>query len=169
MTDGIPETRFICDRMAGSLCRYLRLMGYDTFSANDLPPGDRKEDTHLLMIAHKEERILLTRDAELTQRDRERVLYLTSNNSEEQIRQIFDAGLIDPVLRLTRCSLCNSLLKRIDPEDILSVTGEIPDFCPKGKVVFWCPQCRKIYWEGSHTRSMQSRIDKCANKSGIPK
>ncbi|MFH0967638.1 MAG: Mut7-C RNAse domain-containing protein [Methanobacteriota archaeon] len=42
MTDRTQETRFICDRMVGSVCRYLRLMGYDTFSANDLPPEIEK-------------------------------------------------------------------------------------------------------------------------------
>lgn len=165
MTDEIPETRFICDRMAGSLCRYLRLMGYDTLSANDLPSGDRKEDTRLLKIARNEYRILVTRDAELARRDRTLTLYLNHQKCEDQIRQMTDAGLIIPVLRLTRCSLCNSRLERIAQENLRPGSNDIPEFCPKGESAFWCPQCRKVYWEGSHTRSMRCRIESIS-KSG---
>jgi uncharacterized protein with PIN domain len=159
MTEQTLEAMFICDRMVGSLCRYLRLMGYDTLSANDLPPGNRKEDTYLLTIARKEHRFLLTRDAELARRDSTWALYLVQERCEDQIRQIASAGLIMPALRLSRCSLCNCLLERITLEKLPSICTHIPEFCPKTECIFWCPQCRKVYWEGSHTRNMQSRID----------
>jgi len=52
--------RFLTDRMLGTLTRYLRFMGYDTMSANSLSPGNTREDTLLLDIASKDDRILLT-------------------------------------------------------------------------------------------------------------
>ncbi len=42
-----PEgrARFVADRMLGTLTRYLRLMGYDTLSANALSPGNPRRRT----------------------------------------------------------------------------------------------------------------------------
>jgi uncharacterized protein with PIN domain len=50
MKEKLPDTepRFITDRMLGTLTRYLRFMGYDTVSANDLYEGNRREDSLLL-------------------------------------------------------------------------------------------------------------------------
>ena len=152
------ETRFICDRMAGSLCRYLRLMGYDTLSANDLPTGDPKEDTKLLMIARNEARILLTRDAELAQRDSRHTVYLDGESIRSQIQQLMTASLIIPRLRLTRCSLCNSTLIPITPDNLAKLLQKNPDFDYSPAEVSWCPRCMKAYWEGSHTAHIRTRI-----------
>jgi|GEM_PF-4280056 len=54
--------------MLGTLTQYLRFMGYDTRSANELKPGNSREDTELLELAERGDRILLTRDAELARR-----------------------------------------------------------------------------------------------------
>lgn len=163
MGDEIPERQFICDRMAGSLCRYLRLMGYDTLDANDLPMGNRREDTLLLKTAEEENRIVLTRDAELARRDRRLTLYLAGEKLEDQIRQLTKARLITPLLRLTRCSVCNNLLIPLSDETLSrhkdEITDIIPDLSPEEGEILWCQKCRKAYWEGSHTRSMKRRID----------
>ncbi len=119
------ENQFICDRMAGSLCRRLRLLGYDTRDANDLPQGNPKEDTLLLSIASEENRLLLTRDAELSQRDKELVIYLSGDTLEDQIRQLIRSGLIVPELRLIRCSICNHLLTSISAETLMLQRTEI--------------------------------------------
>lgn len=164
MTTNTHEHRFICDRMAGSLCRHLRLMGYDTLSANNLPPGNRREDTLLLQKAHEEDRILLTRDAELSRRDNSQVLYLTSEKIGEQLRQLIRAGLIAPIIRLTRCSICNNPLVPIPQDDLSELRRKIPDFDPGAALVLWCTGCRKAYWEGSHTSNMRTRIDRLARE-----
>ena len=167
MTKTAHEHRFICDRMAGSLCRHLRLMGYDTLSANDLPAGNRREDTLLLKKASEEDRILLTRDAELARRDNSQVIYLTSEKIGEQLRQLINAGLISPVIRLTRCSLCNTPLIPISRDDRSKLTEKIPDFDPGDAPVLWCTGCKKAYWEGSHTINMRIRIDLIARERDI--
>jgi len=97
--------------MLGTLTRYLRFMGYDTMSANSLSPGNTREDTLLLEIATREDRILLTRDRELARRGVERVVYITSEDIMSQIRQLADSGLIEPEVRMSRCSLCNTRLR----------------------------------------------------------
>lgn len=151
-----PETRFIADRMLGTLTRYLRFMGYDTTSANSLAEGKPDEDTILLDIAGQEGRILLTRDAELARRGREHTVHVTSEEVMDQIQQLINAGLIERRLRLSRCSLCNTPLRE-------ATTCEIggAEYAPKdwrNLAFFWCENCSKLYWNGSHGKQLEERI-----------
>lgn len=154
--DSRPEKRFIADRMLGTLTRYLRFMGYDTTSANSLAEGKPNEDTILLDMAGQEERILLTRDAELARRGKERAVLVTSEDVMEQVQQLIDSGLIERRLTLSRCSLCNTPLREANTCEI----GEA-DYAPKdwrGLSFFWCGRCRKLYWNGSHGKQLEDRI-----------
>lgn len=148
--------------MLGALCKFLRLLGYDTLNANDLTPGNPKEDSILLILAESEDRFLLTRDAELARRNPNRVYYLASERVEDQIRTLIIAGYIKPNLRLTRCSLCNHLLAPASDEDLSKFLKENPSIIfnssPDEEKIMWCRNCRKIYWEGSHTRKMREQI-----------
>jgi uncharacterized protein with PIN domain len=150
------EPRFIADRMLGTLTRYLRFMGYDTTSANGLAQGNAKEDTLLLELAQKEHRILLTRDAELARRGKEQAVLVRSEVVLEQVRQLLELNLIERRLTLSRCSLCNTPVREAFECEI-----EGADYAPKewrGLSFFWCEQCRKLYWNGSHGRMLGERI-----------
>lgn len=162
MSDQFFENRFMCDRMAGSLCKYLRLMGYDTRDANDLPVGDRKEDTRILQIARQEKRIVLTRDGEFSRRDPHTVYYLSHEKLEDQLRELISANLIAPKLRLSRCSVCNTPLSLITIEDLMHLNEGVilPELSAENTPAFWCHACRKGYWEGSHTRNMRVMIER---------
>ena len=151
-----PENRFIADRMLGTLTRYLRFMGYDTTSANGLAEGNPKEDTLLLELAQQEGRVLLTRDAELARRGKERAVLVISEDVVDQVEQLIGSGLIERRLLLTRCSLCNEPLRE-------ATTCEIgqAEYAPKdwrGLQFFWCDRCRRLYWNGSHGRQLGERI-----------
>lgn len=150
--------RFVSDRMLGSLTRYLRFMGYDTLSANSLAEGNRREDTILLEIASRDGRVLLTRDRDLAGRGREGgAVLVESEDVLEQVRQLSGIGLIEPELRMTRCSLCNALLRRATRREVHEA-----DYAPRqfpDLEFFWCPRCRRLYWMGSHGRSLQKRIE----------
>ncbi|MDK2974795.1 MAG: uncharacterized protein PWP08_1166 [Methanofollis sp.] len=142
--------------MLGTLTRYLRLMGYDTLSANALSPGNPREDTVLLSIAAADGRLLLTRDAELARRGRERAVYLAPENPMEQVRYLAGMGLIVLSLRFDRCSLCNTPLRAARKREIESAA-----YAPaerQGLLFYWCPICRRLYWEGSHTRRIRRQI-----------
>jgi len=151
--------RFLADRMLGTLTRYLRFMGFDVLSANSLRPGDRREDTTLLGIARHGRRILLTRDRELARRGANQAVLVESEDVLEQVRQLVNAGLIDPDIRLRmkRCSLCNACLRRASEEEIRKT-----DYAPQQRndlEFFWCPRCRKLYWMGSHGRNLAERLE----------
>ncbi len=150
------KVRFLTDRMLGTLARYLRFMGYDTLSANQLAPGDRKEDTRLLEIAGSDGRILLTRDRELAARGGSAAVFVEDEEVMEQVRQLTSLGLIEPVIRMSRCSLCNEPLRRAREAEILEA-----DYAPARRndlQFFWCRRCRKLYWTGSHQRNLEKRM-----------
>ncbi len=150
------EPRFLTDRMLGTLTRYLRFMGYDTKSASTLAGGDNREDTSLLKIALSEGRILLTRDRELARRGGEHAIWISSEEVIDQVRQLALLGLITPEIRMSRCSLCNGLLRPARRHEV-----EAADYAPQGVTglaYYWCPGCRKLYWMGSHGDDLMRRL-----------
>jgi hypothetical protein len=150
------RTQFIADRMLGTLCRYLRFMGYDTISANSLSQGNSLEDTLLLRIAMDEGRVLLTMDRELAARAGMTGVLVTSGDVIDQVQQLKNAGFIDAELRMTRCSLCNTVLREASGDEILGAEYAPDD--KHGLSFFFCPSCRKLYWNGSHGKHLADRI-----------
>ena len=143
--------------MLGTLSRYLRFMGYNTVSANGFAEGNAKEDTLLLKLAMQENRILLTRDTELAMRGKERAVLVKSDEVMEQVQQLIDRGLVVRRLLMSRCSLCNTVLREATVQEI---TGA--DYAPKDKdglTFCWCEQCSKLYWNGSHGKHISERIE----------
>jgi hypothetical protein len=142
--------------MLGTLTRYLRFMGYDTTSANGLAEGNPREDTLLLDMAEQQHRLLLTRDAELARRGKEQVVYVRSEDVMEQVQQLIDYQLIKRRLAMSRCSLCNTVLREANTCEI-----QHTDYAPKdwrNLSFFWCEHCKKLYWNGSHGKQLEERL-----------
>ena len=140
----------LCDHMLGTLAKWLRFMGYDT--AYPGPLGD----TELIDLAKREGRVLLTRDKELAARC-PRALRVRSDDLEEQIREVASALGLRLSEPLSRCSLCNTLLVHVSPED---AKGAVPEGVWARHQEFWqCPQCRRMYWQGSHWDKMVGRLN----------
>ncbi|MDO8841030.1 Mut7-C RNAse domain-containing protein [Methanocalculus sp.] len=158
-----PERKFLGDRMLGTLTRYLRFLGYDCESADTLPSGNPGEDTMLLAWAEKEGRILLTRDRELAGRAREHGMYIREKDILDQVKMLREHGLIDLKVRLIRCSLCNTLLRGATDEEIRG-TDYAPSV-PGDFIYLWCPTCRRLYWNGTHSESIIRRIDDLSQRS----
>lgn len=149
-------TRFVADRMLGTLCRYLRFMGYDTVSANGFSTGNAKEDTLLLELAGRENRVLLTRDTELARRGKERAVLIRGEDVMAQVKQLLDCGLVERRLPMTRCSLCNTELRKASADEISGA-----EYAPNdgaGFTFYWCSSCQKLYWNGSHGKRLAERI-----------
>lgn len=151
------ERKFITDRMLGTLTRYLRFMGYDTASASDLRVGDRREDTVLLNKARIERRILLTKDAELARRGGEIALLVPAEDVMEQVQHLINAGLVRRRLTMSRCSLCNTELREATANEV-----EETSYAPEDRrnlMFWWCGRCHKLYWNGSHGRHLERRVE----------
>lgn len=142
--------------MLGTLCRYLRFMGYDTESAAGMREGNPREDTLLLRAAERTGRILLTRDQELACRAGSLAVLVCGNDVLVQLRQLVSQGLIEPYLQMNRCSLCNEPLRPARDHEVASAA-----YAPKNRKdhrFFWCRRCRKLYWTGSHAENLEKRI-----------
>jgi len=151
--------RFLCDHMLGTLAKWLRFLGYDTLYPGPLDDGDLKE------LAAREERVLLTRDKQLSGRV-PGALYVGSDDLDEQFTQVIRAFRLTSESAMSRCSVCNELIEAVPkerardrvPEGVFSRQGEF----------WWCPKCGRFYWQGSHFEHMWAKfreIDARANAS----
>ncbi len=146
--------KFLVDRMLGKLAKGLRMLGYDTIYY-------RGEDAHqLLQLARQEGRVILTRNTKLVpRRSEDQILRVTQDKPLLQLRELIQKGHIalDEENLFSRCLLCNTLLNEIPREE---VEGKVPDFIfYQQKEFFQCPECRRIYWQGSHPKNMQKKLD----------
>jgi uncharacterized protein with PIN domain len=145
--------KLLCDHMLGTLARWLRFMGYDTAYPGPL------DDTELLLLADREDRVLLTRDKELASRSAA-AIRVRSDDLEEQIREVASALELKVVDPLSRCSLCNAVLVAARKED---VTDRVPAGVRARHETFWrCPSCGRVYWQGSHWDKMVARLSQLA-------
>lgn len=153
------DLHFLCDEMLAGLGRWLRIAGYNTAIAER---GRRDRD--LVEQAHTERRILLTRDRHLVQirgaNDRTVILQGDKINAcaiELTQRLSLDCNH-DP---LSRCTLCNV---RLEVADLRLLDALPPRIRGQGSPVNACPQCGRLYWEGSHVRRMRRRLEHFARQ-----
>ncbi|MBN1370217.1 MAG: Mut7-C RNAse domain-containing protein [Dehalococcoidaceae bacterium] len=148
--------KFVVDANAGKLVGWLRLMGYDTrfFSAGP--------DRELIRTALEDRRILLTRDTLLAERKLVKngtvgTVILTSDAAEEQIKQVFaELGLKPDFAPFSRCLACNG---KLEPVEAATVKGLVPPYVFKTRSIFSrCPDCERIYWQGTHWEAMNARL-----------
>lgn len=147
--------KFLCDQMLGTLAKWLRIYGFDTFYANrDMI------DLELLEISKKENRTLITRDKNLiiaARRENLKTIEIKTIDLDEQIGIVLRNIKPDKTKILSRCILCNAKVKNVKKQD---VQGKVPEKIFENNEKFWfCKNCNKIYWQGSHYEKMFEKID----------
>ncbi len=137
--------------MLGRLATWLRLLGYDTAF---LPDAD---DHELARIARAEDRILLTRDVELTRRRGVRHLLIESEQVNEQLRQVFRALRLTTRAAFSRCAECNIVLESASKTQIRE---QVPPYVFQTQTRFLrCRRCGKVYWRGTHWARIVAQIE----------
>lgn len=145
--------KFLADRTLGKLAKRLRMLGYDTlyYSGQDLH--------QLIHLARDEERVILTRDTKLAlKRPNDRIVTLAENIPSRQLQEVVQKNRLslDDDLLFSRCLFCNKQIVGIPHQD---AEGKVPDFVFNQQKEFYrCPQCGKIYWQGSHLVNMRKRV-----------
>jgi uncharacterized protein with PIN domain len=158
MMNDLP-LRFLADCMLGRLTKWLRLLGYDT--AYDNVAADHE----LARRARAESRVLLTRDHDLAARRGLCALLLRSEVLEEQVQEVRDAFGPPPDPALSRCSVCNVVLERVSPAEVVD---RLPPYVLKTQTEFHrCPGCGRIYWPGSHVQEMRNQMEAFAEKEDV--
>lgn len=146
--------KFILDIHLGKLSKYLRLLGFDSLYRNDY------KDREIVNLSLADNRIILTRDKGLLKiKEVVRGYWVRNTNPERQLKEIlkrFDLKtLITP---FSICMMCNGKIERIDKKEIRERIDQ-PIFS-RFDEFFFCKDCGKIYWKGSHYKSMIKFIDK---------
>jgi hypothetical protein len=148
-----PAGRFVVDVHLGRLCKYLRILGFDT-SFNPL-----WNDQEIMAISRNEKRIILTRDRGILKNSNISFgCLIRSIKPQEQLRQVLDRyGLYDSINPLTRCLKCNGRIKSVQAGSVIEKVGE--NTKKYFKDFYQCSSCGRIYWKGSHFKRMTREID----------
>ena len=151
MSPGL-RPRFLADCNVGRLARWLRALGYDaSYHA-------RIDDSELVREAAAENRVLLTRDRDLTRRrviqtGVVRAILIRDDDVTKQLRQVFAELGLELKEALTRCIECNSELESRVPA---MVAERVPPHVRRTQSRYSeCPECGRIYWAGTHWQRMR--------------
>ena len=148
--------------MLGNLAKKLRVLGYDSKYFSSI------EDDKLIAIAKNEKRIILTKDAQLSQiAETQNIIFvlIRGNDELEQIAQIDTKIKLDRFAinsNNSRCIVCNGNLQYVEKYRII---GKVPEGVLEREENFWmCDSCKKIYWEGTHFAKLQEFVNKLNNR-----
>jgi uncharacterized protein with PIN domain len=147
------ERRFIADAMLGRLARWLRLLGFDCAWEPDIA------DEALVRRAIAEGRTVLSRDRALPEEWRISGIHrVEAEKVRDQLAEVLGAFDLAPEIRLlSRCSHCNAPLS---PAALGDVADRVPPRVLEHRDVFSaCPDCGRVYWEGSHTARIRGFVD----------
>jgi hypothetical protein len=154
----IRIARFVSDGHLGGLTRNLRLLGFDVAYLKNA------DDRQLLEVMARENRALLTRDRRLLMHGIvQHGYYPRSQNADEQTSEVvrrFD--LSELIAPFTRCLRCNAPLEEAAKADVIDKLE------PLTKIYYdrfrRCPDCKQIYWPGSHFPKLQNRIEEIRSR-----
>ena len=144
--------RFLTDAHLGALAKRLRLLGFDTRHAGDLG------DAEIASLSAAERRVLLTRDRELLKRRQiSHGCYIRQSEPGLQLAYVIQRLDLRRAARpFSRCIECNGALEESSPA---AVAHRVPGDVARRFDRFWiCVHCRRVYWRGSHYRSLSRRV-----------
>jgi uncharacterized protein with PIN domain len=153
--------RAVADAMLGRLARWLRALGHDVLFDEEL------HDPDLVRLALRERRLLLTRDRRLCleRGHPDWCLLVDGQRPAAQLREldrrlpVFGPDWRDRLF--TRCMVCNDVLV---PTPHRQLRDQLPpdvrsDPRVRSAGLRRCAGCRRVYWEGSHTRRMRRWLE----------
>ena len=142
---------FLVDNTAGKLCRWLRILGFDTAYTE-------ANNNIILHLLWNEKRILITRNLSRAVKleGKAEVFYLEEDNYWRQLVAIVRHWqVLEQLEPFTLCSVCNTQLEEHSSEQ---AKKHIPDFVyKKQELLGYCPNCDKYYWKGTHWQKMSTR------------
>jgi uncharacterized protein with PIN domain len=142
------DFKFLTDASLARLAKWLRLLGYNT----DVFP--RKAGREMLRQAEAENRIVLTRRRDMTERQFSgEVFLITDVIVGKQINAVIEkfSLKIDRQKMFGICLECNEKLCSVDKEKVRDL---VPLFVFENCTQYnQCPRCLKIYWMGTHPRN----------------
>jgi uncharacterized protein with PIN domain len=144
--------KFIVDINVGELVKWLRMIGYDT------QLFDHRDDKYLIHIAVIANRTIITRDTQIMQRRiiaivELKAVLIKDDDPVKQIYQVIKELGLNPKFRpFSLCLECNQSLKKVPKED---ARDRVPPYVYQTQSQYVeCPDCHRIYWQGTHWQAM---------------
>jgi uncharacterized protein len=131
---------FDVDGMLGRLAKWLRILGFDA-------AYPRISSTIGRYFVTTKDRI-----------SGGKTIVVSGDDPMEQLKQVLTAIHVRPdqSLFFSRCLICNVPVVEIPKAD---VSGRVPEEILGSRSEFHeCPQCRRVYWEGSHLGRIVRRL-----------
>ena len=156
MSSNEPRPKFIVDANVGKLARWLRMLGYDTIFMNNI------DDSVLVDIGLKEERVLLTKDTQIMLRraitsGKVRALLTSEDDPKKQMRRVITEMKLDRKREFTLCLECNVPLAPRSKDEVRDL---VPPYVYKTQTQYHqCPVCGRIYWRGTHWAHMNEELE----------
>lgn len=158
------EIRFIADNNVGKLARWLRMMGYDTVLFR------QKDDGHMIETALSEDRVILTKDAELVRRrliteGKLRAILLKQDDPRLQVQEVVAMLSLNYHFKpFSLCLECNQALMSREKEE---VRNRVPARVFGTQTQYTeCPACHRIYWQGTHWQAMVKKLQSLQAEGG---
>lgn len=125
-------------------------MGYDTIYVREAG------DAEIVSLSTSDDRIILTRDRQLTLRKGVRAFYISEILLERQLRIVSDEFCLHFSEDSMRCGVCNGLLRIADRQ---AVKERVPDGVRERNDLFYeCVSCGHVYWRGTHWTKIKALI-----------
>lgn len=158
-----PRGRFALDQHLARLAAYLRLLGQDVLHRASWA------DDELARVAAAEDRVLLSRDTRLLMRAT--VVhggFVHATDPMQQVPEVLHRfGAPETFAPFTRCLACNGLIAEVPAE---RVADRLPPDTRQFYDRFWrCPDCGRVFWEGSHVRRMRAWVASWLDHPDVPR
>ena len=131
-------------------------MGYDA------PFFEGSDDSQMVATALAENRVILTRDAQIMRRrvitnGQLRAILIHSDEPGQQIRQVVDTLKLNCQLKpFSICLECNQPLGERSKEEVKEM---VPPYVFQTQNQYMeCPICHRIYWRGTHWQAMTGKL-----------
>jgi uncharacterized protein with PIN domain len=149
----LRKPKFICDVHLGKLTRNLRMFGLDVYYKNYL------NDEQIVKISLSEKRTILTRDIGLLKRTEvNHGYYVRNDDPEKQTAVVMKRfQLYKEIKPFTVCLDCGSKLVRVAKKKIIDLLPE--KVKEQQNKFFFCVNCKKLFWAGSHYDNMKRFIN----------
>ena len=153
---------FAVENTLGKLAKWLRILGFDTLC-------DSGADGVAFFRCAPAGRLLLTRTRSVKKQIRsDRLIFIQANDPRQQLVEVIRSVPIraEDIRPFTRCIACNRQIESVEKGEI---RNQVPDFVYQSHENFQqCPQCRKVYWPGSHASRVTDRIRQLFDDAGQP-
>ncbi len=147
--------KLVADIMLAKLARWLRIVGVEV---ENTPYSN---DDRIINYVRRRHALLLTQDRALSLRSKRRkfkVLLAQGRTLDEQLAfTAHKLGVRLDVIPEAVCPICNSKLSKVNRSLVID---KIPESARQRRKFYFCANCKKVYWKGTHFAQIKNRLAK---------